>query len=77
MLNTAEKELTRAYEISEGRLVGVHLQRARVYEKKGDRSRAADSLERYLKLVPDDRNADGLREAIKKLRAPSEKPKGM
>jgi Tfp pilus assembly protein PilF len=70
MLTTAEKELARANELSDGKLVGVHLQRARVYEKRGDRSRAADSLERYLKLVPDDKNAAGLREAIKKLRAP-------
>ncbi|HEV8484462.1 MAG TPA: tetratricopeptide repeat protein [Blastocatellia bacterium] len=71
ILAAAESELARAQELSEGKLAGVHLHRARLYEKRGDGKRAADELERYLKMSPDDENAPQLREAIKKLRAPA------
>lgn len=49
-------------------LADAHLQLARVYEKKGDRSRAAGELERYLRKAPNAKNAGQIREAIKKLR---------
>ena len=64
----AEKELQRAFEASGKKLSSAHLQLARLYEKKGDRARAADHLEQYLRLAPDDPKAAALREAIKKLR---------
>lgn len=67
----AEKDLQRAFELSGSKLAVVHLQLARLYEKKGDRQRAADELERYLKMAPDDKNADGIRGAIKTLRSPA------
>jgi tetratricopeptide (TPR) repeat protein len=67
----AEKELQRAFEASGKKLSTVHLQLARLYEKKGDRARAADHLEQYLRLAPDDPKAAALREAIKKLRGQS------
>ncbi|HKP73541.1 MAG TPA: tetratricopeptide repeat protein, partial [Pyrinomonadaceae bacterium] len=37
----AEKSLTRAYQLSNKKLAAAHLQLARLYEKKGDRARAA------------------------------------
>ena len=52
------------------KLAAVHLQLARLYEKRGDRARAAAELEQYLRQSPDDKKATEIREAIKKLRAP-------
>lgn len=68
-LAEAEKVLLRAYEVSDKKLAVVHLQLARLYEKKGDRNRAAGELEQYLKS-PEAKNSAAIREAIRKLRAP-------
>jgi tetratricopeptide (TPR) repeat protein len=65
----AEKELQRAFEASGKKLASVHLQLARLYERKGDRKGAADHLEQYLRMTPDAKNAAEIREAIKKLRS--------
>lgn len=70
-LDEAEKALNRASVLSNKKSAEVHRQLARLYEKKGDRSRAADELEQYLRKTPDAKNADAIREAIKKLRAPA------
>ena len=70
-LSEAEKALARADELGERKLAAVHLQRARLYEKRGDRARAADELERYLRQSPDLKNAAAIREAIKTLRTPA------
>lgn len=67
-LNDAEASLKRAYEVSGKRLVAVHRQLARVYERRGERGRAADELEAYLRQSSSDPNAPAIREAIKKLR---------
>lgn len=71
----AEKSLTQAFELSGKKLATTHLQLARLYEKKGDRAKAADQLELYLKMVPDDKKADSIRAAIKTLRSPSSERK--
>jgi len=68
-LSDAEKNLARAYELSNRRLGIVHLHLARVYEKEGDRSRAAGELEKYLKENPNAENAGAIRDGIKKLRS--------
>ena len=65
----AEKVLLRAYEVSGNKLAVVHLQLARLYEKKGDRNRAVGELEQYLKS-PEAKNSAAIRDAIRKLRAP-------
>jgi len=65
----AESDLRKAYDMSGRKLVAVHLQLARLYEKRGDRARAASELESYLKLSPEAKSADAIREAIKKLRS--------
>jgi Tfp pilus assembly protein PilF len=67
----AEKSLARAYELSDRKLTVVYLQRARVFEKRGERARAADELEQYLRETPDAGNADAIRNAIKNLRSPA------
>ncbi|HEY8184424.1 MAG TPA: carboxypeptidase regulatory-like domain-containing protein [Pyrinomonadaceae bacterium] len=64
----AEKVLNRAYDLSGKKLAIVHLQLARLYEKKGDPARAASELEQYLHQSPDDKKADQILGAIKKLR---------
>jgi Tfp pilus assembly protein PilF len=69
----AEKDLAKALELSGNKLATVHLQYARLYEKKGDRARAADELEQYLKMVPDDKRAESMRAAIKTFRSPEQK----
>lgn len=67
----AEKSLARADEVSGRKLAAVHLQRARLYERRGERARAADELERYLRQSPELKNAAAIRDAIKTLRTPA------
>ena len=68
-LEDAERELDRAWELSEKRMHDVYLQRARLYERRGNREAAARELEAYLKAEPDARNAANVREALTKLRS--------
>jgi len=68
-LEDAERFLLSAGELSGQKLANVHLQLARVYEKRGDRARAAGELEEYLKKSPEPKNAQAIRDAIKKLKA--------
>ena len=67
-LKEAEDEIARADQISSHKLAIVHLHLARVFEKRGDRVRAAEELESYLRQNPGADNASAIREAIKKLR---------
>jgi tetratricopeptide (TPR) repeat protein len=67
-LDNAEKELGLAWDISERRLNDVYLQRARVYERRGNKEAAARELENYLKAEPDSKNAAVVRAAIARLR---------
>ncbi|MEK6281052.1 MAG: tetratricopeptide repeat protein [Acidobacteriota bacterium] len=70
-LNEAQTILTKAWELSGKKLAVVHLQMARLYEKKGDPGRAASELEQYLRLAPNDKKAAQIRAAINKLRTSS------
>jgi Tfp pilus assembly protein PilF len=74
-LDEAETALLSADQLSTHKLAIAHLHLARVYEKRKERARAADALERYLKLAPEVKNADAIREAIKKLRGPADSKK--
>ena len=71
-LDEAEKALDAAQKIGKNKLADVHRQRARLYERRGERARAADELEQFLKKSPGLKNAAAVREAIKSLRAPAE-----
>jgi len=64
----AERVLNAALKLNR-KLGEAHLQLARLYEKRGERSRAADALEQYLRNAANVKNADAVREAIKKLRS--------
>ncbi len=69
-LDEAERALKLAQLKGQAMVAQVHRQLARLYERKGDRARAAYELEQYLKRNPGDPNAVAIREAIKKLRLP-------
>jgi tetratricopeptide (TPR) repeat protein len=66
-LAEAEGVLLQAVKQNE-KLADAHLQLARVYEKKGERARAAEQLERYLRKAPNAKNAEQIKAAIKTLR---------
>jgi cytochrome c-type biogenesis protein CcmH/NrfG len=69
LLARAEVALTQASDLSGKKLTADHLSLAMLYEMKGERARAADELEQYLRKTPDIKNADSINAAIKKLRA--------
>ena len=70
----AAKALARAEQLDR-RLAEVNLQRARLYEKRGERERAAAELEQYLRKAPNAKNADAVRRAVKTLRSQAAGPK--
>lgn len=63
----AERILSQALKQNE-KLADIHLQLARVYEKKGERKQAAEQLERYLRKTPNAKNAEQIKGAIRTLR---------
>jgi tetratricopeptide (TPR) repeat protein len=68
LLARAEVALTQASDLSGKKLTADHLSLAMFYEMKGERARAADELEQYLRKNPNIKNADTIRAAIKRLR---------
>ncbi len=64
----AERVLTKALSLNK-KLGDAHLQLARLYEKRGEKTRAADALEQYLRNAQNVKNPEAVREAIKKLRS--------
>jgi Tfp pilus assembly protein PilF len=68
-LDEAERSLLLARDKSNGQLASAHLQLARLYQKRGERERAAEELAQYLLTNPNAKNADEIREIIRKLRA--------
>jgi Tfp pilus assembly protein PilF len=69
----AEKELRRAFQISDQKLSVVHLHLARIYEKRSEFGRAADELDAYLESNPNVSNAQALRDAASRLRSSNNK----
>jgi tetratricopeptide (TPR) repeat protein len=67
-LAAADKELDRAWEISNKRLNAVYIQRARIHQNRGEKEAAARDLENYLKAEPDAKNAALIRAEIVRLR---------
>lgn len=73
--DAAEKDLKKTVDLG-GKNVGqAYLQLARLYEKRGERDKAASALESYLKAVPEAKNASSVRDAIKTLRMPASSSK--
>ncbi|HEY6186662.1 MAG TPA: tetratricopeptide repeat protein [Pyrinomonadaceae bacterium] len=71
-LAEAERNLITANEKSNKQLAVVHMQMARLYQRRGERGRAADELDQYLLTNPTAKDADEIRDIIKKLRLPAE-----
>jgi tetratricopeptide (TPR) repeat protein len=69
LLDAAEIDLGRAYELSGKSMSAVRLQRARLYEQRGDTKRAAEELASYLRENPNAGNATAIRDAVQKLNA--------
>jgi Tfp pilus assembly protein PilF len=71
--NEAERNLNLAHDKSRNSLTtaAVHFQLARLYQKRGDRERAATELDQYLLANPSVKNAEEIREVIRRLRAPT------
>jgi tetratricopeptide (TPR) repeat protein len=67
-LDDAEKELLRSIELGGDEVKEAHRMLANVYLEKGDDKRALESLETYLKLVPNAPDAEKLREAVSQLK---------
>jgi len=68
-LDEAERELDRAWDLSDKHLNTVFLQRSRIHQRKGDRQAAARDLESYLKVEPHVENAAAIQDRIAKLKA--------
>lgn len=68
-LEEAMREFGRAADLAGPGLTAVHFQRTRILERLGDRVAAADAVDEYLRLAPDEPNAAVLRAAVAKLRA--------
>jgi tetratricopeptide (TPR) repeat protein len=73
ILKRAEVALAQASELSDKKLTADYLSLAMLYEMKGERTRAADELEQHLQKNPGAKNADAIRQAIKKLRDNAER----
>ncbi|PYP89697.1 MAG: hypothetical protein DMF61_03235 [Blastocatellia bacterium AA13] len=69
-LADAEREFLKAKELSDGRLSDIHLQLARVYERRGEKEKAAAELDAYIKAEPNNKNLTLIKEEITKLRGP-------
>lgn len=67
-LTQADKELNKAWELSNKRMSTIYIQRARIQEKRGDNEAAARELESYLKAEPNAGNAVSVKESINRLR---------
>jgi Tfp pilus assembly protein PilF len=65
----AEKELRRAIELGGEETYLAHRYLGALYSERGDKARAVQELETYLRLVPNARDAEQIREIIKGLRA--------
>ncbi|HEV2763234.1 MAG TPA: tetratricopeptide repeat protein [Pyrinomonadaceae bacterium] len=68
-LDEAERELQTALRLGGDGAPMAHRFLGALYIERGDAARAADSLETYLRLAPDAREATQIRELLKQLRA--------
>jgi tetratricopeptide (TPR) repeat protein len=64
----AEKEFAAALKLGGEEMKESHRFLAIIYSAKGDKKRAADELETYLRLAPKTPDADNLRQVIRQLR---------
>ena len=68
LFDEAEKELLTALKLGKEEMKEAHRILAIIYSTRGDKKKAADELETYLKLAPDTADAETLKEMIRKLK---------
>lgn len=64
----AEQELNLAIQLGGSEMKEAHRYLAGIYNARGDKKRAISELETYLKLAPNSKDADHLRQLIRELR---------
>lgn len=69
LFNDAEKELQTSLKLGKEEMKEAHRILAIIYSSRGDRKKAADELEAYLKLAPNAPDAEKLRAMIRQLRS--------
>ena len=72
LFNDAEKELLTSLTLGQEEMKEAHRLLAIIYSARGDKTKAADHLETYLKLAPNVADAEKLREKIRQLREPNQ-----
>lgn len=68
LFDAAEKELLASLELGKEEMKEAHRTLAVLYSAKGDKKRAADELETYLRLAPTTPDAEQLRNVIRQLK---------
>jgi Flp pilus assembly protein TadD len=68
LFDDAEKELLTSLELGKEQMKEAHRILAIIYTSKGNKKKAAEQLETYLKLAPDTPDAEKLKEMIRQLR---------
>jgi len=68
LFDDAEKELLTSLTLGKEEMKEAHRILAIIYSSRGDKAKAADQLETYLKLAPNVPDAEKLREKIRQLR---------
>jgi Flp pilus assembly protein TadD len=69
LFNDAEKELQTSLKLGKEEMKEAHRILAIIYSSRGERKKAADELEAYLKVAPNAPDAEKLRAMIQQLRA--------
>lgn len=72
LFDDAEKELLTALQLGKEEMKEAHRILAIIYSSKGDKKKAADELDTYLKLAPNTPDAEKLKDQIRKLRESEE-----
>jgi Flp pilus assembly protein TadD len=68
LFDDAEKELLTSLKLGKEEMKEAHRILAIIYASRGEKVKAAEELETYLKIAPDTRDAEKLKEQIKRLR---------
>ena len=68
LFDDAEKDLLKSLELGKEEMKEAHRILAIIYSSRGDKKRAADELDAYLKLAPTTPDAEKIKDQIRKLR---------
>ena len=68
LFDDAEKDLLKSLELGKAEMKEAHRILAIIYSSRGDKKRAADELDAYLKLAPTTPDAEKIKDQIRRLR---------